>query len=141
MSASRAREGGVGREERKEKEEWKGKEGVPSYDASVQGHTKRGSPAMTKASRDSQEGEERKEKEKRGREKETETERKREKRKRRKEKEVNRCSQLRASVVSRDTPGGEVYLSVTFRNTKKAEKEEGKGKKGGIKVPTGSTDP
>ena len=41
VNASRAREGGVGREEKKQKEGRKGKEGVPSYGASVQGHTKR----------------------------------------------------------------------------------------------------
>ena len=50
-------EGGLGREEKKEKEGGKGKEGVPSYNTSVQGHTKRrreGFPAMTNMSRDTQ---------------------------------------------------------------------------------------
>ena len=52
-----AQGGGRGRDRRKEEKEKKGNEGVPSYDASVQGHTKRkreGFPAMTKASRDTQ---------------------------------------------------------------------------------------
>ena len=70
------RKGGVGREERQEGEN----DGVPSYDSSVQGHTKRGRkgfPAMTKASRDTQarrKGKERKEK-KRERKRERERER------------------------------------------------------------------
>ena len=86
MNASRAREGGVGREEKKEKEGRKGKEGVPSYGASVQGHTKRreGFPAMTKASRDTQI----RRRESKGRRKKREG----------KEKEEDRWSQLRTSV-------------------------------------------
>ena len=59
-------------QEHHQKKERQGKEGVPSYDTSVQGHTKRkeGFPAMTKASRDTQtRRRERKEGEKREREK------------------------------------------------------------------------
>ena len=76
-----------GREEKKETEERKGKEGVPSYDTSVQGHAKRrreGFPAMTKASRDTQkkkeEGERKKKKKEREKEREREGKEKRKKR-------------------------------------------------------------
>ena len=51
----RTRKGGVGREGKEEGED----DGVPSYDASVQGHTKKGRkgfPAMTKASNDTRKG-------------------------------------------------------------------------------------
>ena len=74
------KEGGRGRKKREGKKE--GNKGAPSYDTSVQGHTrKEGLPAMTKASRDIQER-----KKERGRERE------------RREKEKGRCSQLRTSV-------------------------------------------
>ena len=47
------KEGGRGRKKREGKKE--GNKGAPSYDTSVQGHTKKeGLPAMTKASRDTQ---------------------------------------------------------------------------------------
>ena len=76
----------MGRERRKEGEN----DGVPSYDTSVQGHTKRGRkglPAMTKASRDTQ-----------ARRKGKKGERERdEEGKRRREKEEGRCSQQASS--------------------------------------------
>ena len=130
------RKGGVGREERQEGEN----DGVPSYDSSVQGHTKRGRkgfPAMTKASRDTQarrkgEG---KESEKRDGERERERVREREREeegKRRREKEEDRCSQLRTSIQEHTNERGvpECYIQ---EHSKKAKKEEGEGtgRKGG----------
>ena len=87
LRRARGREGRERREKRKRHR--KGNDGVPTYDASVQGHTKRrreGFPAMTEASRDTQarkKGEERKRNRRREREREGERERER-KRKRRK---------------------------------------------------------
>ena len=94
------------------KKERKGKEGVLSYDTSVQGHTKRkeGFAAMTKASRDTQT----RRRERKGRRKE-----------RGKREEEDRCSQLRTSVQGHTRVKG-VNLSITFRNT---PKKRGKEKK------------
>ena len=54
LTGGRSRERREEEEEEEEEEERKGEEGVPSYDTSVQGHTKRkeGFPAMTKARRE-----------------------------------------------------------------------------------------
>ena len=121
-SHSKVSTGGRGRERREErKEERKGKECVPSYDTSVQQHTKRGRegfPAMTNASRDTQK-------------KKEEGERK---------KNENRCSQLRASVQGHTTDRGkpQCYIQV---NPKEAKREEGEGRgRKGTKVPTDSNE-
>ena len=92
-AARKMKEGGGAREE-KEKEGEK-EAGVPSYDTSVQGHTKKeGLPAMTKhPGTPKEEGEERKE-----RRKERERERKGEERKGK-----GRCSQLRTVVQGHTT--------------------------------------
>ena len=115
-------EGGKG-EKRRKKEERKGKEGVPSYGTSVKGHTKRkreGFPAMTKASRDTQ----KKKEEGRGRE------------------EKDRKQVFPATRKRPRTHQGEVYLSVTFRNTpKKEERRRGGVGRKGTKVATGSNEP
>ena len=112
------KEGGVGREEKKETEERKGKEGVPSYDTSVQGHTKRkeGFPAMTKASRDTQT----RRRERKGRRKERERE----------AKERKRTGVPSYAQASRDTPvrgRGEpdYYIQEHPKMTKRGERRGG----------------
>ena len=93
--AAREKGGGKGR---KKREGEKGRsEGVPSYDSSVQGHTKKeGLPAMTKASSDTQA---RKGKSERERERERERQGKGKRRRKRREE------------------GRGVHLSIAFRNT------------------------
>ena len=97
----------MGREKRKEGD----------YDTSVQGPAKRrrkGFPAMTKASRDTQarrKGKERKEKRKRERERDRE-----------REEEKKRKESGRAHTLGRG-----VKLSVTFRNTPKGKEGRGGG--------------
>ena len=67
--------------------------------------------------------------------------RERGKRERRKEKEVDRCSQLRASVQGHTLRRG-VHLSGSFRNTPNAKTEEGEGRgRKRVKVSTGSSEP
>ena len=147
LRRARGREGRERREKRKRHR--KGNDGVPTYDASVQGHTKRrreGFPAMTEASRDTQarkKGEERKRNRRRERERE-ERERERE----RKEKEERGGKKRKGTGVPSyearvqgHTPGRGVYLSVQEHPKRQRKKRgEGKGRKGS-KVPTGSNEP
>ena len=87
-----AREKGRGKGRKKREGEKGRNECVPSYDSSVQGHTKKeGLPAMAKPSRDTQAR-------KGKREREREKEKRKRRRKRREEGRGDRCSQLRASV-------------------------------------------
>ena len=109
-----------GRERReKRRRNRKGNEGVPSYNISVQGHTKRGRegfPAITKASRDTQARKKREEK--KG---ERERERARESGKRERGGKKRKGTGLPSyEQASRDTGRG-VYLSVAFRNTSKSK--------------------
>ena len=134
-------EGGVGREEKKEKEERKvGKEGVPSYDTSVQGHTKRrreGVPSYDESiqghppKKKKEEGEGTKKKREREKEREREGEREREKEgkeTRKKGKDENRCSQLGASVQghTKERSIPECYIQVSPKRQR-----EKKGRVGG----------
>ena len=87
-------EGGVGRDEKKERKERKVFPATTHASKDTPKEERRRYPAMTKASRDTQGGRKEREKERkkeRGRERE------------RREKEKGRCSQLRTSA-SRDTP-------------------------------------
>ena len=124
---------GRGRERREKRE--KRKEGVPSYGACVQGHTK-GREEKVPSNDKSSQGHPRREEGEREGKKERERERKGEERK----KEKGRCSQLRTSVQghTKERKRG-VILSVAFRKTpgSKERKREGKREKG-AKVPTGS---
>ena len=101
--AAREKGGGKGR---KKREGEKGRsEGVPSYDSSVQGHTKKeGLPAMTKASSDTQA---RKGKSEREREKETGKRKEEEKEKGRRERGAPEyCIQEHPAKKNKEVRGG-----------------------------------
>ena len=119
VNTPRARKEREGRRKREGGRE--GSKGVPSYGASVQGHTKKeGLPALTKAGTPKEEGEERK--------------------KRRKERERERKGEERKEGVpsyeqsSRDTPKkgrGDPEYYIQENHRKQKEKGGGKGEKGG----------
>ena len=107
-------------------------EGVPSYDACVQGHE--GFPAMTKASRDTQGGR----KVKRGKK-----ERKKERGRERERREKKKAGVPSYEQSSRDTPKkerGDPEYSIQ-ENTKKQRKKGGGKGKGGTKLATGCNEP
>ena len=123
---------GRGRERREKGE--KRKEGVPSYDACVQGHTK-GREEKVPSYDKSIQGHPRREEGEREGKKERERERKGEERKKKK------AGVPSYEQASRDTPKKERGDRVAFRKTpgSKERKGEGKGEKG-AKVPTGSNE-
>ena len=108
-----AREKGRGKGRKKREGEKGRNECVPSYDSSVQGHTKKeGLPAMAKPSRDTQAR-------KGKRERERERERKRKERGGEREGKKGEGTGVPSyEQASRDTPGRGVCLSVTFRSVK-----------------------
>ena len=111
-------------------------EGVPSYDASVQGHTK-GREEKVPSYDKSIQGHPRREEGEREGKKERERERKGEERKRKRQ--VFPATNKRPGTHQRKRG---VILSVAFRKTpgSKERKGEGKGEKG-AKVATGSNEP
>ena len=128
---------GRGRERREKGE--KRKEGVPSYDACVQGHTK-GREEKVPSYDKSIQGHPRREEGEREGKKERKKERGRERERREKRKrQVFPATNKRPETHQRKRG---VILSVAFRKTpgSKERKGEGKGEKG-AKVATGSNEP
>ena len=125
---------GRGRERREKGE--KRKEGVPSYDACVQAHTKGREEKIASYDKSIQGHPRREEGEREGK-KERERERKGEERKR--QRQVFPATNKRPGTHQRKRG---VILSVAFRKTpgSKERKGEGKGEKG-AKVATGSNEP
>ena len=113
VNTPRARkEGGGGGRKREGKKE--GNKGAPSYDTSVQGHTKKeGLPAMTKASRKRVKRGKREGKKERGRERE------------RRERKVFPATNNRPGTHQRKR--GEI-LSIPFKKTPESKERKGEGR-------------